>query len=139
MEVCFIRKLTHLAFSGFLGAIAWKYFGAPAYIVVFIVVGSLIPDLDLFFPQYHRKMLHNLFALIGMTVLLFLLSSNFLFAQFFAIGCLGHLILDSLTEKGVWWLGFWGRIHGSLRTGGFLDRCFCVCFSAITVVVIAAT
>jgi membrane-bound metal-dependent hydrolase YbcI (DUF457 family) len=80
-------------------------------------------------------MLHNLFALVGMATLLFLLSSNFFLAQDFAIGCLGHFLLDSLTEKGVWWLGFGGRIHGSLRTGGFLDRCFFLCFLALTLAI----
>ncbi|MEM2851079.1 MAG: metal-dependent hydrolase [Candidatus Bathyarchaeia archaeon] len=132
-----IKKFTHLAFSILIGVVAWKYFSAPGYGMVFIVTGSMIPDLDMFFPQYHRKMLHNFFALIGMTVLLFLLSSNFLLAQLFAIGCLGHFLLDSLTEKGVWWLGFGGRIHGSLRTGGFLDRCFFICFLALAVAIAA--
>ncbi|MEM7813414.1 MAG: metal-dependent hydrolase [Candidatus Aenigmatarchaeota archaeon] len=112
-------RKTHLLFAVLLFLLLQQALRLPAALALFALAGALAPDLDLRFM--HRKLLHNMWAL-----LIFAwagISSGLLFmpqAVAFAIGWVSHLVADSLTHTGV--MPLWPipapRFKGAIRTGG---------------------
>lgn len=78
------------------------------------VAGALLPDLDFYLGTFHRRLLHNVW---------FVFLAWYAGSVALAVGVASHLVLDSLTPRGVNW--FWPlpfpRIRGPVSTGSFLD------------------
>jgi inner membrane protein len=114
-----MQKWTHLVFAILLFAAFNFILHAPLYFSVFVLIGALIPDLDVGF--LHRKLLHNVWAL-GLMILIGLKFGlmDYGVATVFGLGYLSHLAADALTHMGV--MPFWPiskpKIHGPIRTGG---------------------
>ncbi len=114
-----MQKWTHLVFAALLFVIFNFALHMPLYLSVFAFIGAMIPDLDIGFM--HRKLLHNVWALLIMLVagLKFGLIDNTV-AIAFSLGFVSHLAADALTHMGV--MPFWPitkpKIHGPIKTGG---------------------
>lgn len=116
-----MEKVTHLIF-GFLVLILFGLIlNFPLHMSLFAFAGVLIPDIDIKIRKFHRKLLHNFWALI---ILLFIGFTLQIFSRtaaiVFSIGFLSHLIGDSLTHRGI--MPFWPfkkpKFNGPLTTGG---------------------
>jgi len=92
------------------------------YMSIFAFVGVLIPDLDVKFRKYHRKLFHNIWVLL---VFLFVGFGLGIFINkeagiIFSIGFVSHLIGDSLTHRGI--MPLWPikkpKFNGPVKTGG---------------------
>jgi membrane-bound metal-dependent hydrolase YbcI (DUF457 family) len=117
-----MQKVTHLIFA-FLVLILFGYvLNFPIYMSLFAFVGVLLPDLDMKFRKYHRKLFHNVWFLI---IVLFIGFEFFLLertaAIILSIGFFSHLIGDSLTHRGI--MPLWPvkkpKFNGPIKTGGF--------------------
>ena len=90
------------------------------------VAGALLPDLDFHLGALHRRLLHNVWS----AVLAWYAGGTAL-----AVGVVSHLVLDSLTPRGVNW--FWPlpfpRVRGPVHTGSFTD---CALAGALAVLAI---
>ncbi|MBR9677999.1 MAG: metal-dependent hydrolase [Nanoarchaeota archaeon] len=85
----FVHALFAMAFSRILGvSVLWS------------VIGSLLPDIDLLLPVQHRMITHSLVFVLAVYVLVRLAGRS---RQGFALsfGMLTHLFLDSLTPMGI--------------------------------------
>jgi len=115
-----MQKTTHLIF-GFLVLLMFSFIlSFPLHLSLFAFVGILIPDIDIKIRKLHRKALHNLWSLVILLFLGFVLGLfDRLSAMVFSIGFLSHLIGDSFTHRGI--MPLWPikrpKFNGPLRTG----------------------
>jgi len=89
---------------------------------LFAFVGVLLPDLDMKFKKYHRKVFHNIWFLIIVLFIGFQLGLlERTTALIVSIGFFSHLIGDSLTHRGI--MPLWPvkkpKFNGPIKTGGF--------------------
>lgn len=109
--------------------------GLPAFTMASVAaVYSLLPDLDLRFK--HRFMLHNLFAMVILTLPLARMAAG----QHAVIGYASHLLLDSVTRTGVCWDYPIGKacVKGRVRTGGAADRALAAVMAAVLIGLVAS-
>jgi inner membrane protein len=104
-----VDRGAHVAFSALLGLVAAKL---VAHDILYWYVGllagilaGLVPDADLRWK--HRMLLHNIFVAIGLAFAAFF-AGHFVSSTLSVIlgvssllGFLGHILLDSLTVRGV--------------------------------------
>lgn len=141
---------THLAFAFLIALLIFNYFNLnPVLFVLFVLIGSLTPDLDhskskigrktwplsaiIKFTFGHRGLFHSLFLAAIITLLIKLLINNY--AVPFFIGFLSHLLTDALTKRGINFLypiKFF-RIKGFIKTNSFLEK---ILFFIIIVLII---
>ncbi|MDP7282245.1 MAG: metal-dependent hydrolase [Candidatus Undinarchaeales archaeon] len=120
--------------------------------LLFALFGSLLPDIDNHnskigqklpgfsrlaeFLMGHRGIYHSFF---GCAITLFVFFGIFkifsisawqCYLAAIAIGFLSHLVLDTITTKGIhWFKPIWGLwIRGPFNTGGWVDTAFSVAF-----------
>ncbi len=121
-----MMKLTHLAFSLFLGLLVLP--DRPLLIAAFLL-GSFVPDIDtatsflgkriraIGWLFLHRGIFHSLVMLVMLSAIVFVFSNEAGIA--FGLGFAGHLALDSLNPAGVRWLfPMKSRLRGFVVTGG---------------------
>lgn len=135
-----MRFRTHLIFSFLIGLLIINSFNIQNRIIFIIIllIASALPDIDsykskigkkikpisflinLFFR--HRGIFHSVFVLILISLLIMLVSNEI--AAAFFIGYLSHLILDSLTPKGVMFFYPFSkrRTKGFIRTGSLFEN-----------------
>jgi inner membrane protein len=112
-------RKTHLIFAVLLFLVLQQTMNLPIALAAFAALGAILPDLDIKFM--HRKLLHNIWALLAIA---WLCAANGLLAMpqimAFAIGWLSHLIADSLTHRGI--MPLWPiprpKFKGMITTGG---------------------
>ena len=63
------------------------------------LVGSIAPDWDIYLGMKHRTITHSLIALVGSSYLLYTLNEQL--GVLWGINYLSHIVLDSLTKRGV--------------------------------------
>jgi len=119
-----MQKRTHLLFAVLLFLMLNNILEFPIYLSIFVIVGALIPDIDLFPRKYHRKICHNIwFLLICLMMGYQFLEFNQTILIVFSIGFISHLISDSITPMGIMFL--WPikkpKIKGPIRTGSILE------------------
>ncbi len=144
---------THLAFGLLFGILAMQYFnhGNAAIFLFFVLVGSLIPDVDskeskinqklgitkVFAAMGHRGICHTIWfaAIIGGGV--YLLWSKVIGTALF-IGMFSHLFADSLTMAGVDYLHPFATWHhrGFIQTGKIGETIVLVMVLLLTVWVV---
>ncbi len=150
-----MEKTTHLIMGLIFGFILYYNGLAPQYAFL-SAASSLIPDIDWLIDKewisrrsiirkywkrafggrgFHRTILHNIWALLAIDLVIYLYTSyNYLLLIGFSAGFISHLLLDSLTKTGIYWLWPYGdeRITGKSRfhikwritTGGIGERIF---------------
>ena len=105
-----MQRITHIYFALFLFAIFWVIFGLGLEISIFVAFGAIFPDFDIAKPvrQYHRKLLHNVWVLLAVSMVI---SVLFIYpvpligigwGLGFLLGGLSHLLMDSLTIRGIY-------------------------------------
>lgn len=100
-----MKRVTHILFVVALTtSIGFRAMPADTLYVATAILASTLPDLDL--KKRHRKLLHNVFApLILSVVLIAVLRGLGLNAYYlvkgFIIGWFSHVALDLITKKGV--------------------------------------
>jgi membrane-bound metal-dependent hydrolase YbcI (DUF457 family) len=105
-----MRLLTHVAFGLFLGTLFHYLLDIDFSFILLAGFAAFLPDID-WRMQYswhmgnvHRKVLHNVWVLIVLVILTYLLSNSLFLSFGIIIGFVSHLIADSFTKKGVFWL-----------------------------------
>ncbi len=129
---------THLVFSLFIGLYLMERFSNKYLFLIFLLVGSLLPDLDnpysklgrkvrpisglIKFIFGHRGIFHSLVAGVLIFVLFYVLGFKLIGAGLFA-GFVLHLVLDGLTLKGINFLYPFlkFKVSGFIKTGGILE------------------
>ena len=124
MLVGFVKKRTHLIFAALLFLALSGFFSFPVLFVVFAIIGAVLPDFDLWLGGLHRKLLHNVWALLVIIFVGFHFSLlDKAIAIALSIGFLSHLLADSLTPAGI--KPFWPfpipHFKGPIKTGGFFE------------------
>ena len=133
---------THITFGMFIYLLFFSYFNNPFLTLIGFLFGIIIVDLDskkstigkqwYFRPiqwfTKHRKIFHTLFFGIVTTGILAIFNVEIAFG--FLVGFTTHLILDSMTKRGIAPLHplTQRRIKGKIRTGGILEDIIFVLF-----------
>jgi membrane-bound metal-dependent hydrolase YbcI (DUF457 family) len=122
-----MKFLTHTAFGLFLGTLFYYFLGFDFNFVLIAGFAAFLPDID-WRMQYswnmgsvHRKLLHNVWVLIIILIPTYLLSKNLYLLSGITIGFLSHLIADSFTVMGVFWLYPLGRNERKYYCNGPLN------------------
>ena len=97
-----------------------------------VFAGALFPDIDFIWilRKWHRKLLHNIFAVAIVAFLLWFgflksIHNSTLVAGTFALGSMVHIGEDSLTEHGTyifWPMSNKFRLHWRISTGTWEER-----------------
>ncbi|MFH1623039.1 MAG: metal-dependent hydrolase [Candidatus Aenigmatarchaeota archaeon] len=101
---------THIAFGLLFGILLWYFFGFDFSFVLVMGFAAFLPDIDLVLnrrwnlPVRHRTLTHSIWFLLAVTIATYVLFQSVTFALATFIGCLSHLLSDSLTITGVYWL-----------------------------------
>jgi inner membrane protein len=144
--------ITHMSLALFIGLLLTNKFLLPVNKYVFlaiIVFASLLPDIDSAYSLLgrktkvvsmafrHRGVIHSLFVMIIFSAILLIITHNLYYLSAFVIGYFSHLMLDSITPKGI--PLFWPskkRLRGSLRTTGFFDWLLLLIFLALDILLL---
>lgn len=146
---------THLMFNLLIGLYLMNSFSQKYLFLGFLLLGSLLPDLDnpysklgrkvkpisglIRFIFGHRGIFHSLiFAILIFVVFKYILDMN-LIGIALSVGFVLHLVADGLTKKGVNFLYPFlkFRISGFVKTGGILEWlvfCFLILLIGLKVV-----
>ena len=144
--------VTHMAFALLIGLALVNNVSLPVASGLFllaVLIGSVFPDIDsadsligrktrlvsIFLA--HRGAIHSFLSLVFFSIVAYLLVLNLYLAAGFMLGFFSHLVLDSLTPKGISWL--WPskkRIRGVFRTTGIFDLMFLVFFLALDLLIL---
>lgn len=157
-----MQKKTHLAFGLFLFSILFTL-GLPFHYSLLVGFAAFLPDIDwlmdkIWFKEdsifkklwrkvfksrsIHRTFLHNIWSLLFFISLFGYFSNwDLLVILAVSLGYLSHLLMDSLTVSGVYWLWPYGdeRIwnmrkfykNGKFSTGGPKEKVLFILFVAI--------
>ena len=144
-----MRFRTHLIFSLLIGILIIDSFDIQNKIVfvAILLIASALPDIDCYKSKAgkkikplsfliniflgHRGIFHSPF--LPILISLFIMLINYEIAAAFFIGYLSHLILDSLTLKGI--MIFYPfskkRTRGLIRTGSLWENIFFILLLAL--------
>lgn len=131
-----MKGTTHLLFGLLLSAVFVRVFemGQPLLAILLILLGSLLPDIDerhsllgrkmplIGFLFRHRTFFHSIVFGVVVSILCAVLLGE-VYALAFAIGFVGHLLLDGLTPMGV--TPFWPsklKLKGFVRVGSIFEK-----------------
>ena len=144
--------ITHMSFALFIGLLMISRIALPVNQVIFLAIlvfASLLPDIDsahsllgskvkaVSLAFRHRGVIHSIFIMMIFGIMLIIITPNLYYLLAFVIGYLSHLMLDSLTPKGV--PLFWPskkRLNGSIRTTGLFDWLLLSLFFVLDVMLI---
>jgi inner membrane protein len=139
-----VRLETHIGFGILIGILGYYFFNLGAGFVFVAGLASFLPDIDHAMQfkwglgQRHRTFLHNIWAMLAATLIVFVVLHDSMFALGTLIGYLSHLLLDSVTRTGISWLYPIGGFHlsGPISMSGegeaILERIFLVVSIAVS-------
>ena len=123
---------THVLFALFLSLLFVRFSSFDALFVLFVLIGSLLPDIDesssiigrkfklVGWLSRHRGFFHSFYFMLLVAVLFWFWSELAAFA--FVLGFLSHLFLDSLTRGGVSPFLTKKRFKGLLKTNSLVEK-----------------
>jgi len=129
---------THLLFALLIALLLIKFFDFGYLFLLFVLIGSLIPDIDnvesflgrkyriisgpIEFIFGHRGLLHSIYPVLGLVILYFIFKTELILAL--SLGYFLHLVLDALTKEGITFftVPFRFKIKGFIKTGGILEK-----------------
>ena len=110
---------THAVFGLFFGLLYYYFFEGNIFLLIFCLLGSILPDIDKFgskaskktFPLSlllnilkHRGLTHSIFFVIGISIVGFFFKSQAIF--YFLVGVCSHILLDMFSGKvALYWPG----------------------------------
>ncbi len=126
-----MKLQTHVAFGIFLGVVFYYIFNLDLTFVLLVGFVAFIPDIDLTIQRWrkriaeknqfidnldvglkHRTFTHNVWAMLIILVFSLFFTRNIIFLLGIAVGFISHLIADSFTVSGVYWLWPYGEKFG---------------------------
>ncbi len=148
-----MQKRTHIIFGLFFFSL-FHFLGLPFEYSLLVGVAAFFPDIDWLMDKVwfkrdspvkklwgwlfksrsmHRTLLHNIWAMLFFVLVSGYLSNwNLLTIFAVALGYFSHLLLDSITLSGIYWLWpygderFFGEkkffVNGSFRTGSLSEK-----------------
>lgn len=129
-----MKLLTHISAGLFLGTLFYYFLGFNFDFVLLAGFSAFLPDID-WRMQYslkiggvHRKFLHNVWVTTIVVVLTYWLFHSVILSFGIIIGFISHLIADSFTVQGVYWLYPLGKderkyfCNGPLTTGFPIEK-----------------
>jgi len=105
-----MKLLTHTAFGLFVGTLFYYFLDLDFGFILLCGFAAFLPDIDWRmqhsgkFGNVHRKLLHNIWFLSILVVATYLIFYSLILVLGIVIGFMSHLIADSFTVKGVYWL-----------------------------------
>jgi len=113
-----MKWITHILGAILITILLLKAFPISVGFILSVIAGSILPDLIEFMLNFqHRSIVfHNY---LGAFILL-LLGTGVGWILGLGLGYLHHLVLDSVTKKGVFFLN--RRVYGSLNTNEAIDN-----------------
>ena len=129
-----MRWETHIAVSLLL-FFSLLLLGIDIKYSILVPLLSVLPDVDLLFGiRYHRKIFHNAWFLLLISLSIFYLTNDFILSLFAGAGILVHLLFDGLTPTGItlFWPFKKGKIKGNIKTGGPIDKFLFYFFLIVT-------
>lgn len=105
-----MKLLTHTAFGLFLGTLFYYFLDLDFGFVLLSGFAAFLPDIDWRmqyswgFGNVHRKLLHNVWFLCVLAVVTYVLFWRLILVLGVIIGFISHLLADSFTVTGVYWL-----------------------------------
>ncbi|MCS4542103.1 MAG: metal-dependent hydrolase [Euryarchaeota archaeon] len=121
-----MQRSTHIAAVFFIWSLSYFYYKISFTFALVAALGAYLPDLVYF---RHRKYLHNVWVLIGLSLLVLYFSDEFV-AIIFGLSYFLHLLLDAVTRVGVdlfWPIKFF-TFGGPLRGGSIFDDVILLAF-----------
>ena len=115
-----MQRMTHLIMA-FLTLLLFGFILTfPIYMAFFAFLGVLLPDIDIKFRKYHRKLCHNIWFLMIVLFIAYNIGLDRTSAIIISIGFFSHLISDALTHNGIspLWPIKRPRFNGPIKTGG---------------------
>lgn len=115
-----MKLQTHIAVGILFAMIFYYFLKLDLTFALLVGLASFIPDID-WAMQFkwgmgnrHRTFMHNIWAMIIILIVAFLLTKSLIIIFGVVLGFVGHLLADSLTVTGVYWL--WP--YGDEKRGG---------------------
>ena len=119
-----MKLQTHIAFGIFFGVILYYFFNLDLLFILIAGFSAFIPDIDLTIQRWkksltekheglnklnnvsleHRTFTHNVWAMLLLVVASLIITANWVFPLAITVGFFSHLIADSFTVMGVYWL-----------------------------------
>jgi hypothetical protein len=104
-----MKFLTHTAFGLFVGTLFYYFLDLDFGFILLSGFAAFLPDIDWRmqrwgFGDVHRKLLHNIWFLSILVIVTYLLFCSLTLVFGIIIGFVSHLIADSFTVTGVYWL-----------------------------------
>lgn len=112
-----VLGITHAVAGVFVGVVLGQVYGLSTPLVLFAVLGALLPDIDhpasklgryfksLRWFAKHRGFYHSFFAAVLFTILIHLANESIGYPTHYAIafllGFVSHLVLDAWTKEGI--------------------------------------
>lgn len=124
-----MRKETHIAFALMISSLIGLYEIKVNYdylrVILHIFVcglGGILPDFDIKFK--HRVLLHNIWVLSLLAFSLWYIFRTIdpFIPVYVIAGYVSHMLLDSLTIRGVKWFYPLGYMSGPVITNSFKDK-----------------
>ena len=122
-----MKLLTHTAFGLFAGTLFYYFFDFDFGFMLLAGFAAFLPDID-WRMQYswklgkvHRKLLHNVWFMGILVILTYLLFKSLILVLGIVVGFTSHLLTDSLTVQGVYWLYPIGKESGKYHLRGPLS------------------
>jgi len=133
-----VLGITHAVTGVLVGVVLGRVYGLDVAIVLFAVLGALLPDIDhpasklgryfksLRWFAKHRGFFHSLFAAVLFTILIHLANESIGYPAYYAIafflGYLSHLVLDAWTKEGIQpFFPVTVRMKGKRKVGSALE------------------
>jgi len=119
-----MKILTHTSIGLFAGVILYYFLDLDISFILLAGFAAFIPDIDWRMQfswkmgNVHRKVLHNIWVLAALIILVYFVFKNLLMVSAVALGFLTHLIADSFTVTGVYWLYPLGRQNERFHVKG---------------------
>jgi len=119
-----MKLLTHTAFGLFLGTLFYYFLNLDFGFVLLSGFAAFLPDIDWRmqyswgFGNVHRKLLHNVWFLCVLAVVTYVLFWSLILVLGVIIGFISHLLADSFTVTGVYWLYPIGKESEKYRLKG---------------------
>lgn len=110
-----MKLLTHTAFGLFVGTIFSYFLNFDIGFILLCGFAAFLPDIDWrmqrswHFGNVHRKLLHNVWFMCILAIVTYLLFWNLISVFGIMVGFMSHLLADSFTVTGVYWLYPIGR------------------------------